>query len=199
MDLGLTGEIEEIDEGKEPAEFWSSFPQGAQKNNADGSSEAKDWHLKPTCEKYGTKLYEVDVEAPRPKSSSGFMSWGRRGSAPSTDGNTTLTAQIKEISPFTQADLTDDRVFVLDVFFEIFMYVGLSLHSQPFTDPDLPQHPPSPLLPQPRPPKSLHQVRFSPRRIAFRTRLRHPRRLSRRPALRTSQLGCPHVEGRWRA
>ena len=120
MDLGLTGEIEEIDEGQEPDAFWQSFPGGKPDvSTAEGRSSGH-WHLKPSCEKYTTRLYRIDVEAPRPKSSSGFMQWGRRGSAPA-DTNAATTAQISEILPFAQLDLMDDGVFVLDTFFAIFM------------------------------------------------------------------------------
>ena len=120
MDLGLTGEIEEIEEGQEPDAFWQSFPEGKRDTSAAAGKGAGYWHLKPSCEKYTTRLYRIDVEAPRPKSSSGFMQWGRRGSAPA-DTNAAATAQIKEIIPFAQFDLMDDGVFVLDAFFEIFM------------------------------------------------------------------------------
>lgn len=115
MDLGLTGEIEEVDEGNEDEAFWDVFPgsRGAIKREAD-----KDyWKLKPSCEKYATRLFTVEHEI-RPKSSSGFM-WGRRGSAPADDG--TATAQIREVSPFGQADLSTESVFVLDAFFEIYV------------------------------------------------------------------------------
>lgn len=118
MDLGLAGEIEEIDEGQEPDVFWQSFPGGKQVTAEKAS--VGHWHLKPSCEKYTTRLYRIDVEATRPKSSSGFMQWGRRGSAPA-DTNGATTAQIREIVPFAQLDLMDDGVFVLDTFFEIFM------------------------------------------------------------------------------
>lgn len=120
MDLGLTGEIEEIDEGQETETFWQCFPEGKRDASAAEGAGVGHWHLKPCCEKYTTKLYRIDVEALRPKSSSGFMQWGRRGSAPA-DTNAAATAQIKEITPFAQSDLMDDGVFVLDTFFEIFM------------------------------------------------------------------------------
>ena len=121
MDLGLTGDIEEIDEGNEPAAFWQSFDGGKQDLASDKAKGPLHWHLKPSCEQYATRLFAVDVELPRPKSNSGFMSWGRRGSAPSNDTNTASTPTIKEIMPFAQADLLDDGVFVLDTFFEVFM------------------------------------------------------------------------------
>ena len=120
MDLGLTGEIEEIEEGQEPDAFWQSFPGGKRDPSTVNGWSAGYWHLKPSCEKYTTRLYKIEAEAPRPKSSSGFMQWGRRGSAP-VDTNAATTAQVREIVPFAQLDLMDDGVFVLDAFFEIFM------------------------------------------------------------------------------
>ena len=120
MDLGLTGEIEEVDEGQEPEAFWNSFSGGKRDASTAKGASVGHWHLKPSCENYTTRLYRIDVEAARPKSSSGFMQWGRRGSAPA-DTNAATTAQIREIIPFAQLDLMDDGVFLLDTFFEIFV------------------------------------------------------------------------------
>ena len=128
MDLGLTGEIEEVDEGKEPDAFWESFFEGKPKELATGANvqaQVQKWHLKPSCEKYTTRLFSVDLEAPKSKFGSGFSSWARRGSAPSEEA-AVPTALIKEINPFTYADLVDEGVFVLDTFFEIFVYVSPS-------------------------------------------------------------------------
>lgn len=115
MDLGLTGEIEEVDEGNEDEAFWDVFP--GMRTEARRESNKDYWRLKPSCEKYATRLFSVEHEL-RPKSSSGFK-WGRRGSAPADDG--TATAQIREVSPFGQADLSKESVFVLDTFFEIYV------------------------------------------------------------------------------
>ena len=124
MDLGASGEIQEVDEGHESSDFWSSL---SSRRDDSHKSRAKSppWHLKPSCERYATRLFAVDAEPPRPKSSSGFMSWGRRGSAPAADPNVSLHARIVEVTPYTQGDLTDDGIFVLDAFFEIFVYVSL--------------------------------------------------------------------------
>ncbi|KAL8747823.1 MAG: hypothetical protein Q9190_000323, partial [Brigantiaea leucoxantha] len=127
MDLGPTGDVEEVDEGREPESFWSScFPGGkrpmtstlSSSDSTTASSLSPQWHLKATREKYTTRLYQVDVEPPRPKSSSGFK-WVRRGSAlANNEEGTPWTARIKEIAPFAQSDVWDDGIFVLDVFFE---------------------------------------------------------------------------------
>ncbi|KAL8647368.1 MAG: hypothetical protein Q9210_005603 [Variospora velana] len=125
MDLGVHGEIEEVEDGKEPDAFWRLFPDSAQQRQPSGptSSASKHWHLKPSIDQYATRLYQVDIEAPRPKSSASF--WGRKGSAPAstpTDENgPKWNAAIKEILPFAQIDVFHDDVFVLDTFFEVFV------------------------------------------------------------------------------
>ena len=115
MDLGLTGEIEEIDEGSEPSSFWQAF-----RTSDRPGQMAEYWPLKAASDKFATRLFSVDIDI-RPKSSSGFM-WGRRTSTPSTEDS--LNAQVKEISPYSQPDLSKDGVFVLDAYFEIYVYVS---------------------------------------------------------------------------
>lgn len=121
MDLGLTGEIEEVDEGSEPDTFWESLPGGKPRcipMAVDGVPHH--WHLKPSCDRYSTRLFRVDVEPTRPKSSSSSFIWGRRGSTPKLE-STDFNAQIRELFPFTQRDIEKDGVYVLDSFFEIFL------------------------------------------------------------------------------
>ena len=117
MDLGITGEIEEVDEGQEPPYFWQAFPGDSQ----SAVTGAPYWHLKSSYEKYTTRLFTVEAEAPRPKSNSSYLPWGRRGSAPTTEDDGNMIAAIKELMPFAQADLADEGVYVLDTFFEIFV------------------------------------------------------------------------------
>lgn len=120
MDLGLGGEITEIEDGKEHDGFWKLFPDPQPRNTSP--SQSKHWQLKPSIEQYAVRLYQVDIEAPRPKSSGSF--WGRRGSAPaSTPTGEDWHAVIKELVPFAQSDVFYDGVFVLDTFFEVFVYV----------------------------------------------------------------------------
>lgn len=121
MDLGLTGEIEEVDEGSEPGTFWESLPGGKPRCipiAEDGVPHH--WHLKPSCDKYSTRLFSVDIEPARPKSSSSSFIWGRRGSTPQLE-STDFNVQIRELFPFTQRDIGKDGVYVLDSFFEIFL------------------------------------------------------------------------------
>lgn len=115
MDLGLAGEIEEVDDGREPDGFWESLPGG--KNGA--MTGFQHWHLRPGCEKYVTRLFGIDVEPSRPKSSSSFT-WRRRESAPQEE-SAHLVARVREITPFTQNDLARDGIYVLDAFFEVFV------------------------------------------------------------------------------
>lgn len=118
MDLGLTGEIEEVDEGREPGSFWESLPGGKLQDVAGAGIQH--WHLKPSSEKYITRLFSIDLEPPRSKSSASSFMWGRRGSAPQEESSA-LNAQIQEISPFMQKDIAREGTFMLDSFFEIFV------------------------------------------------------------------------------
>lgn len=124
MDLGVRGEIEEVEDGKEPEAFWKLFPDSVQQRQQSWSP-SKHWHLKSSIEQYTTRLYQVDIEIPRPKSSGSF--WGRRGSAPTStpvDENAPKwNAVTKEIMHFAQSDVFNDGVFVLDTFFEVFVFV----------------------------------------------------------------------------
>ena len=56
MDYALTGEMEEVDDGYEPANFWDLFEDG----NAKAGS-ADHWRLKPSYEKYGSRLFASDA------------------------------------------------------------------------------------------------------------------------------------------
>ncbi|MCJ1308901.1 hypothetical protein MMC25_002556 [Agyrium rufum] len=132
MDLGLTGEIEEVDEGKETNGFWNVFPSSSSSSSSSPASTGSHWSKKPSCSQYAVRLFSVEVEEPRPKSSGGaFGMWGRRGSTPAPDP--TPVAKIEEIHPFAQSDFSEDdgngRVFVLDTFFEIFVILPRTLSS----------------------------------------------------------------------
>ena len=118
MDLGLTGEIEEVDEGKEPASFWDAFP--SRSRQVEPSLSSSHWHLKPNCEKYAVRLFSVDLETRPKSSSSGYMNmFSRRGSTPLLEEAT--TAAIREVVPFAQRDLSERGIYVLDAFFEVWV------------------------------------------------------------------------------
>lgn len=108
MDLGLTGEIEEISEGEEPKAFWESFASKKRSQSSDL------WDLKSTQDAYACRLYRVGMD--RPKSATGF--WGRRGSSPPKSSNRAL---VEEISPFCQGDLSPHHIYLLDAYFEIYV------------------------------------------------------------------------------
>ena len=176
MDLGLTGEIEEIDEGKEPPDFWSSFPT-APLRPTNSPATWQHWHLKPSCAGYATKLFTVDVEVPRPKSSSGFMSWGRRGSVPVAEATGAMEARIREITPYSQKDLLDEGVFVLDGFFEIFVYdVSPQIVLEGCNANLVSQYSPPSHFNESSTSKSLQQRCFLLCRASLRSRVWHPRR-----------------------
>ncbi|KAK5663899.1 hypothetical protein OQA88_109 [Cercophora sp. LCS_1] len=55
MDLALMGELEEVEEGKEPAKFWEVFDGGSRASSADH------WRLKPNYERYSGRLFCSDA------------------------------------------------------------------------------------------------------------------------------------------
>ncbi|KAL2436923.1 hypothetical protein ABEF94_015498 [Exophiala dermatitidis] len=114
MDLGLTGEIEEITEGEEPSSFWESFPSGASRRQTGQES-----HRKGPFRGRPSKLYRVEHD--RPKSSGGF--WGLRSLSPPKQ---TPKALVEEIVPFTQNDVDAHHIHILDTYAEVYVLVGAS-------------------------------------------------------------------------
>ncbi|KPI39079.1 uncharacterized protein AB675_4538 [Cyphellophora attinorum] len=129
MDLGLTGEIEEVVEGKEPSAFWHSFPTSSKTKARFEPSDI--WAMRSMDEKRGfpCRLYRLELE--RPKSSGGSF-WGLRASSPTKESNKmTLT----EIEPFVQADLDaggGSSVHVLDAWASIYIIPGTSARATDF-------------------------------------------------------------------
>ncbi|KAK2867808.1 hypothetical protein FQN49_003449 [Arthroderma sp. PD_2] len=116
MDIGLTGEIEEVAEGQEPSSFFESFPSAGRGTKVPPSADY--WQLKPKHEKYYCRLYRIDHELGQWFGASFF---NRRGaSSPVSRPNDT----VQEIEPFCQRDLDPAHIYVLDAFFEIFVIVG---------------------------------------------------------------------------
>ncbi len=108
MDLGLTGEIEEIEEGKESASFVESL--GGPMNPQMSSQQ---WSLRSRSDHYGCRLFRIELE--QSKGMSGF--WTRRGSSPTK----ATKANAVEIHPFCQTDLDSRCIFVLDAYINIFV------------------------------------------------------------------------------
>ena len=112
-DLGLTGEIAEVDEGREPDAFWTAFGRSSERPDA----MAARWAQKAATDKYRTRLFAVDDA--RPKSASSFL-WTRLPGTPTESGGA-AAAGIREVAPYSQADLARDGLYVLDTYFELFM------------------------------------------------------------------------------
>ncbi|KAH6636069.1 hypothetical protein F5144DRAFT_566218 [Chaetomium tenue] len=91
MDLALMGELLEVEEGSEPDSFWHIFNGGTRPTSADH------WRLKPSYDKYCTRLFCA---------------------------NAADKHQITELSPFSQTDLLPSNIYVLDAFFEMYIIVG---------------------------------------------------------------------------
>jgi Domain of unknown function (DUF4045) len=108
MDLGLTGEIEEVAEGEESLSFFESFGV-----NTKPQILSQQWSLRSKSEQFACRLFRVELE--QSKSMAGF--WTRRGSSPAKISK----AHVQEIHPFCQKDLDSRSVFVLDAYFKIFV------------------------------------------------------------------------------
>ncbi|KAF5861911.1 hypothetical protein ETB97_012383 [Aspergillus alliaceus] len=122
MDLGLTGEFEEVAEGEEPESFSECFPL----RGGSGDYWRPDyWRLKPNHACYHPRLLRIDHELGQ--RSAGF--WLRRpGSAsPVIRPNDT----VQEIEPFCQKDIKANGIYVLDTFFEIYVIVSEQASNRP--------------------------------------------------------------------
>ncbi|KAL4956783.1 hypothetical protein BDW69DRAFT_157786 [Aspergillus filifer] len=121
MDLGLTGEFEEVAEGEESDSFYEIFPQHKETWNYMRSD---DWLLKPAHDPYRIRLLRVDHELGQRSSF-----WIRRpgSSSPVIRPNDT----VQEVEPFSQKDLSPKGIYVLDTFFEIYVIVGDQASNRP--------------------------------------------------------------------
>lgn len=111
MDLGLTGDFEEVTEGEEPEEFFENFPDY---NDTEEYMKSDYWQLKPSHVHFHNRLLRLDHELGQ---RSGF--WLRRSgsSSPVTRPNDT----VQEIEPFCYKDVQPKDIYVLDTFFEIYV------------------------------------------------------------------------------
>ncbi|KIW04978.1 uncharacterized protein PV09_04140 [Verruconis gallopava] len=123
MDVSPMPDLTEIEEGKEPASFFSLFPPLPKYPKNTMPRSADHWRLRPRHDNYGVRLFRV--EQTRQKS----MSLQPRTPLSATPTGT-LTTKIVEIAPFGQADLRADSVFVLDAFFEVYVIIGPLAQSQ---------------------------------------------------------------------
>ena len=112
MDLGLTGEFEEVTEGEEPDDFFDVFagPREAAPHMCQDY-----WKLKPKYNHFGMRLLRVDHEVNPPTR---FWNIRRPGAgAPVVNANDC----VQEIEPFCYRDIVEKDVYVLDTFFEIYV------------------------------------------------------------------------------
>ncbi|XHG07275.1 hypothetical protein AWENTII_010433 [Aspergillus wentii] len=111
MDLGLTGEIEEIAEGEEPETFSEIFPDFRDTGDYMRSDY---WQRKPNHDHFRTRLLRVDHGLGQ---RSGF--WIRRpgSSSPVIRPNDT----VQEVEPYCHKDLAAKGIYILDTFFEIYV------------------------------------------------------------------------------
>ena len=110
MDLGLTGEFEEVMEGEEPESFFEIFNY----RDTEDYLRSDDWQLKPNHDRFCCRLLHVNHELGQ---RSGF--WIRRpgSSSPIIRPNDT----VKEIEPFCLKDLSPKGIYILDAFFELYV------------------------------------------------------------------------------
>lgn len=174
MDLDLTGEALEIDEGAEPAEFFACFPQPKRRRSVEPTNPwTAHWTLKPKLPRYCARLFRVSVAPDRPTSTISSL-WSRRGSSPPK--NKTFTADISEISPFAQRDLESGHIYILDAFFEVFVYVyPVPLYS-PSRNPSLTK-----TVPQASNTANLHPTCRIRHRAALCPGIRHTRHINSGP------------------
>ena len=124
MDFGVTGDIEEVEDGAEPGSFITIFGPGARIPNS-----ADHWKLKPGYNKYSGRLFLASDDQEQVSASSFVKS-------PSLSFFRSFTnifnpkSQISEISPYTQADLDPRNIYILDAFFEIYVIVGAKSQNQ---------------------------------------------------------------------
>ncbi|KAI9783127.1 MAG: hypothetical protein M1816_001578 [Peltula sp. TS41687] len=114
MDVGLAGDLEEVDEGNEPAAFLDAFEPRLPRRIPESADY---WRLKPSHDGYCARLFRIDHH--QAESSKVRLFWSRRQSAEDL-----YRAQISELRPFCQSDLDPTRIHLLDAFFEIYVIVG---------------------------------------------------------------------------
>jgi hypothetical protein len=152
MDLGTTSDVAEISEDTESDSFFNLFPHQDGHQDKTIPRSADHWRLKGSNDKYRCRLFHVEQHNSRSSTlqvSSFFSNLTRRTSwssltspraSPTPDEQpkkpTTpkpmpspqsqpSTTRIVELAPFTQSDVDAEGIYVLDAFFEVYMYVSL--------------------------------------------------------------------------
>lgn len=109
MDLGLTGEMEEVVEGEEPASFWEAL---SSKPGKDTTKWNPHWATRETHRGFPSRLYRIEQEQPR-----GIANlWGFRAASPPKAPPKLI---LEEITPYSQKDLEAGHVYILDSYSNI--------------------------------------------------------------------------------
>ena len=112
MDLGLSPDIDEVDEGHEPSGFFDVFGPGYPRSI---SKSADHWRLKASYDNYAVRLFFIGHNA---RSKVSYFATTLRSVAAALGSP---APQVTEISPFCQTDLEKTGIYVVDAFFEIYM------------------------------------------------------------------------------
>lgn len=112
MDLGLTGEIEEVDEGAEPSRFWNVF------GSKTLGQWSPDWAKRTELNGYPTVMYRVEHERP------GLLGnlWGLTRAASPSKGQQ-VKASCERLESFSQSDLEAASVHIIDAYRSIYVVV----------------------------------------------------------------------------
>ncbi|KZF24122.1 hypothetical protein L228DRAFT_259381 [Xylona heveae TC161] len=100
MDVGVSPEIEEVEEGHESSSFFQAF--SIDSKTAIPKS-ADHWRLKASYDNYRCRLFCIDLG---------------------------VKSKVREISPFCQRDLCISDIYVVDAFFEIYIVIGAQAQSR---------------------------------------------------------------------
>ena len=125
MDLSETGEIIEVDNGAEFASFLKIFGRGTMKLNIPKATQI--WRQKAEApERFEAKLFRVQ----QPEQKGGIFAMFTRRPSWNTQSRSNspyaqdVKVEVKYISPFTQADLDAEGIYILDAYSELLILLG---------------------------------------------------------------------------
>jgi hypothetical protein len=134
MDLSETrdNDIIEVDDGAEFASFLKIFGQGTTKASIPKATDV--WHAKAMdSHRFASRLFRVQPQETKQGFFGGMFarrpSWNSQSPSRRQSEDVKVTAQ--EISPFTQADLDVDGIYMLDAHSQLHVLVGPMFASQP--------------------------------------------------------------------
>lgn len=122
MDLSEYGEIVEVDDGMESTGFWKVFSAWPIREDVPPCPSALQ-RKADAADQFTVRLFRIQ----RQEAKQGFFtnilsrrpSWGSRSPAP-----VEVKFEAKEISPFTQADLDAESIYLLDGYTQLDVLVG---------------------------------------------------------------------------